>query len=354
MTCNILLMGMTGVGKSSLLNYLAGEKLAEAGIPAGSGGLTRGIKKYSITIKNQECFVFDSEGYENSTDHIAYCNRLIEKIIFKSNTSIQNRCPVVVYCIGSNSCRVQDLDLKLMEKILRYGAQLVIAFTKSDTATDGELESMKTVIQEKFSQVKCLDFVPICSVKTRNCSESGKEELLDVIYKAWCSAIIKNIPKFLFNYAIITNRKKRTNTLKWIETYGLGPLLDYGYIVEEVNSRAYEDVKTIISIIEQKEKQLCEEMSFEYGSIYYGLAKEVKEKVALRIATIMSELQFVLESSAKKRKVNYPINFLKALAFTMVGKANALPYKLCLPYYEMDIIISNQLKEMQREIDSIL
>lgn len=52
--------------------------------------------------------------------------------------------------------------------------------------------------------------------------------------------------------------------------------------------------------------------------------------------------------------MNYPINFLKALAFTMVGKANELPYNLCLPYYEIDVLISSQLEKCKEEIDSIL
>ena len=64
MFCNILLLGQTGVGKSSLLNYLAGETLAESGVSSGIGGITRGINKYNVIINGQKCQVSDSEGLE--------------------------------------------------------------------------------------------------------------------------------------------------------------------------------------------------------------------------------------------------------------------------------------------------
>ena len=64
MNCNILLLGQTGVGKSSLLNYIAGKELAEAGISSHIGGITRGINKYSVDINGQMCEVSDSEGLE--------------------------------------------------------------------------------------------------------------------------------------------------------------------------------------------------------------------------------------------------------------------------------------------------
>ena len=72
-------MGITGVGKSSLINYLAGEELAEAGISSQAGGLTRGIHKYSISINSQPCNVFDSEGLE--TSHSEYWKDMMEQDI---------------------------------------------------------------------------------------------------------------------------------------------------------------------------------------------------------------------------------------------------------------------------------
>ena len=50
--CNILILGKTGVGKSSLLNYICGKQLAEAG--AGKPKTGKGIYEYSATINGQQ------------------------------------------------------------------------------------------------------------------------------------------------------------------------------------------------------------------------------------------------------------------------------------------------------------
>ncbi len=293
MVCNIFLMGMSGVGKSSLLNYLAGEKLAEAGIPAASGGLTRGIKKYNITIRNQECSVSDSEGFENSAEHNEYWNKLICNTLFETRSSIQKWYPVVVYCIGSNGGRVQDKDLELMEKIMRLGSELVIAFTKADTAADDELESMKAVIRGRFPRVKHLSFVPVCSVKTRSYSESGKEELSNAIFNTWVTSVVTSLPRFLFSDAYSLNTKGRHQIFDWIQNQRLGFFfgVSVNYMVSEVNKRTSETINTIVNIILQRKKELQGEMCSVPCSIGCDLFTKAIAQLTSRVADVIPDLQ---------------------------------------------------------------
>ena len=60
--CNILIMGKTGVGKSSLLNYLCGQNKALTG--TGKPVTGRGFQNYDANINNQTVRIFDSWGLE--------------------------------------------------------------------------------------------------------------------------------------------------------------------------------------------------------------------------------------------------------------------------------------------------
>jgi len=151
MKCNILLMGITGVGKSSLINYLAGDYLAEAGIATTSGGLTRGIHKYPINLNGQECMVADTEGLEAS--HPDFWLKLMQKELLDTDYKkpISQWYHIVVYCIGANGGRVQDIELKMIEQLNDAGYGIIIAFTKADLATDEELLLLHDAIEDHFN-----------------------------------------------------------------------------------------------------------------------------------------------------------------------------------------------------------
>ena len=83
MNCNILLLGQTGVGKSSLLNYIAGKELAEAGISSHIGGITRGINKYSVDINGRNGIILSYSASEQTAVECKILNLkfLIELLI---------------------------------------------------------------------------------------------------------------------------------------------------------------------------------------------------------------------------------------------------------------------------------
>jgi predicted GTPase len=61
-----LLLGDTSSGKSSLINYLGGEKL----VLIGNGGdpCTKDIKSYEVTLLNKKLRIFDTPGFNNYFD----------------------------------------------------------------------------------------------------------------------------------------------------------------------------------------------------------------------------------------------------------------------------------------------
>ncbi len=133
--CNILVIGKTGVGKSTLINAIFGERLAEAG--AGKP-VTQKIEKYAT----QSCpvTVYDSPGLELSSSN------WMEKIFFDHNTqvkkdvsqliNVKKKLPlkehihVIWYCINNVGDRIENLEEDWLKELSNKGLPVIIVLTK--------------------------------------------------------------------------------------------------------------------------------------------------------------------------------------------------------------------------------
>lgn len=234
MDCNILLLGQTGVGKSTLLNYLAGKDLAEAGIPLEIGGMTRGIHRYPVKINGKQCLVSDSEGFELS--NLRYWERLIKKELSASSQGIGGWYHIVLFCIGANGARVQDFELKFLKKILKSGYAVVVALTKTDMASEDDVCSMKQVLNRSFKGTSQVFVVEVCSDKS---SPMGKKALSDAIMKSWCKSLVNRLPENVFAPAFSSLESWHRLVEGWIEERNMGI---FGKRKEDV----YEELKTMV------------------------------------------------------------------------------------------------------------
>ncbi len=257
-------MGLTGVGKSSLINYLAGEVLAEAGISSHVGGLTRGIHKYQIKIKNQACNVFDSEGLE--TSHAEYWQNMMEQELLEksSNQALSDWYHIVVYCVGANGGRVQPFELDLIEKLISYGYGVIIAFTKADVATNEELDELQNTIENHFSGSTQLKYIPICSIKTRNNILEGKEELSNAITDAWGESLIYRLPDYVFS-TLDEMQEWRKDVIDWIMGQNMGFFgKSKETVLNEVNVILQDQIREWNKDIQKKQNKATEDIQSVY------------------------------------------------------------------------------------------
>lgn len=268
MNCNILLLGQTGVGKSSLLNYLAGKELAEAGITSGVGGLTRGINKYPLNINGQDCVVSDSEGLETANSD--FWVNLIEKNLFanSSNKSLSEWYHIIVYCVGANCGRVQDFELDILDRIINAGYGVIIAFTKVDVASEDELEALESAIIERIECVNQLSFVKICSRKTRYSLPEGKEDLCNAIVDSWGESILNRLPAHIYDSVFPALEKWYESVFDWLVKQKIG-LFNWGKeeLLEELNKRFRKQQESINSGISKRLKNAFSEIKGVYGSL---------------------------------------------------------------------------------------
>jgi GTP-binding protein EngB required for normal cell division len=175
---NIAIIGQTGVGKSSLINYLFGEKVAETGI--GRPVTANGFYEINHIIKDMPVSIFDSWGLEVGKAE-QWQQELKEELkkrgIDKEATEWFHS---VFYCISASSARVQDADIEIIKSLLDFKYKVSVILTKADTINTEDEAKLKEAIWQRLSSE--LPIISVCSEskKLRNQQEStvfGKEDV---------------------------------------------------------------------------------------------------------------------------------------------------------------------------------
>lgn len=142
---NILLLGQTGVGKSSLINCVFGEELAQVSDVKPE---TRGFhlyKSYDIPVN-----IIDSEGYEleNNSDF----RDALEAYIGETYKDVEKQMHLAWYCISTPSARVFDYDIENIRLVLGMKIPVAVVLTKCDLDDpDGSIaNSLKAIIDKNF------------------------------------------------------------------------------------------------------------------------------------------------------------------------------------------------------------
>lgn len=143
---NILILGKSGIGKSTLLNYLWGDALAATGTGRPCTG--EGLFAYPpVTHGNVVMTIYDSYGLE--ANKASRWHKLIQEEVRKHDDSlnIHDWFHTVVYCVNAAGARIEPFEIEHVIKPLQAsGNRVCFVLTKCDIATEQEIAALEHII----------------------------------------------------------------------------------------------------------------------------------------------------------------------------------------------------------------
>jgi len=163
----IVFVGRSNVGKSSLLNYLVGRNIARVGK---TPGRTRAINFFLWNVENKKLFLVDLPGYgfaRGKKDEVEYWKKLIEGYFRKNRKKIG-----LVFLLVDSKVGPTELDYQMINWLSSLGLPYVVLLTKIDKANQKELNNTLKKLQEVGV---------VYVIKTSAKDRKGKEEIFKVL-----------------------------------------------------------------------------------------------------------------------------------------------------------------------------
>jgi uncharacterized protein (DUF697 family)/GTP-binding protein EngB required for normal cell division len=145
---NVLICGQTGTGKSSAVNFIFKDDIAQVGK---GQPCTHDI----MLFKNENINIYDSEGYEIGNENQEhYEQMLFDGFLSKRKGHDDTEAVHLVwYTVSGAGKRYTPLDVKLVERMRREGYHVCILLTKIDDMDEKQLDDMLTGIKHDIAWV---------------------------------------------------------------------------------------------------------------------------------------------------------------------------------------------------------
>jgi small GTP-binding protein len=176
---NIVVIGKSGVGKSSLLNYLIGKELFRTGIGEPVTADYFEEKTFVSPANRVEYHLYDTKGIEPTT------TREVKELVFgrinkcDKSENVFDWIHSMYYCFAASSKRIEPFEIDFI-KSLRQKVNVIIILTKKDLVSKDDLIAIQNQINKEFDTD--MQVIPVCSVSTRTRKsvsvQDGKEKVL--------------------------------------------------------------------------------------------------------------------------------------------------------------------------------
>jgi GTPase Era involved in 16S rRNA processing len=173
---NVLITGVTGAGKSSLINTIFNKKLAVtgSGVP-----ITKHFIKYSsetLTIN-----IYDSKGLEhgNTEEFINTTQDFLDQHSIGEHGESENAIHVVWYVINSATGRWVNFEKKICETLF-HDIPIIFILNKADISTQND----RNILRECVKDMKLKNNVGIYDV----ISTDNNINIIDIVFCSCCGS----------------------------------------------------------------------------------------------------------------------------------------------------------------------
>ena len=209
---NIMLIGKTGVGKSTLINNIFRENLAETGI---GRPVTQHLKK--ISKEGVPINLYDSRGLEldfnvqkQVKDDI---NAEIDRIHRIKDINSEDLIHVVWYCINATSNRIEEFEIEWIKE-LSEKIPVIIVLTQSFTDEAKELEKYIDNMNLNIRGIQRILAQPI-KIAGFEIKREGLIELVEMTYQI----LPQGIRRAFTNAQKVDIKRKADEATKWALGY---------------------------------------------------------------------------------------------------------------------------------------
>jgi GTP-binding protein EngB required for normal cell division len=193
---NVVVVGKTGVGKSSLINYLYGDNARETGV--GKPVTQRGFEHVEFSVDGLNLRIYDSWGLEADKSQ-EWKNDLYAELQKRDiHRPVNEWFHTIFYCISAGSARVEDFELEIIKMFINSDYNVNIIFTKADQASEKDLNELENYISQNIRGN--LDFIRVCSeekelIGGRKINPFGKENVMNKINNNFWNDLVLRLPK---------------------------------------------------------------------------------------------------------------------------------------------------------------
>lgn len=279
---NVLILGKSGCGKSSLLNYLWGAKIADvaAGRPVTpeSDSVSQGIYRHPpVQLDGLQLVIHDSWGMEANKAEKWQALIKQESSKYDASYKISDWIHTVVYCVSAKGARIEDFELdSIIAPLIDEGSRVLFVLTKADIASKREKEAIGEILTSHFPKNSgIIETNSICQVlrSGQRTEAFGREEMLGAILSNLRQNLIAKIPVQLLLRAREGSKKLRHDAIAHYEKEA-GWSRYYPSLLKEIGSLVENDSRQLGSDLRKWLTQVLMDAVAIYGLVGTQLGPE--------------------------------------------------------------------------------
>lgn len=219
---SVLVIGQSGVGKSSLLNYIFSREVEKTGV--GKAVTKKGIFPHDFKYDDDFIIkIYDTWGLEPEKD-AAWKDLVFENISENDTKDISEWLNTIIICISASSDRIQEFEVNIIEDLLKDKRNIIVAITNCQSEQDISAEKIRKQLIEKTA-LENMDIVFVNSVSKKLIGRKegtptfGREKIVRAIIGNMWKTFRAKIPGYINSNMVRRETQWLTAEFKVIDSF---------------------------------------------------------------------------------------------------------------------------------------